>query len=459
MRQNSYSVRVRLTAWYAAALAVIILVFSIGIYVFVRSDLVNHLDQQLDTDFAAIETVLQEEPDELGELEEHGVLRLFHVIEDGEVIYGTAEWQNTPLDKSVKSVHSDSHRTWISPEGVSYRLRSAVLKIQDQTYVVTVAQPAKIVYDGLRILGMTLVIGLPCVLALAVIGGYFLAGRVLSPVGEMATKARQITAECLSERLPIHNPNDEFGSLATVFNDTLKRLQDSFDRLRRFTADASHELRTPLTVMRSVGEVGLCDDADLTSCRNVIGSMLEEADRLAFLVDNLLTLTRFDSSKSYLELESLNLASLVSDVVECFRILAEEKGQTLSVENGQTVNVKANPVTLRQALINLLDNAIKYTGDNGRIRIVVKKTSSGEAIVEVIDNGPGIAAEHHNEIFDRFYRIEKGRSSEQGGTGLGLAIARQGIEVNGGRIELDSEEGAGSTFRIVLPAQKRDGAE
>lgn len=459
MRQNTGSVRVRLTVWYAAALAVIILVFSIGIYVFVRASLLSHLDKHLDVDFAAIETVLQEEPDELGELEEFGVVRLFHVIEDGEVIYGTVEWQETLLDKSVKSSHSDSHWTWTSSDGEPYRLRADVLQIQDQTYVVSVAQPATTIYDGLRILYMTLVIGLPCVLTLSVIGGYFMAGRVLSPVSAMAAKARQITAERLSERLDVHNPNDEFGRLAIVFNDTLKRLQDSFDRLRRFTADASHELRTPLTAMRSVGEVGLSDDADLASCRNVIGSMLEEADRLAFLVDNLLTLTRFDSSKSYLEPESLNLTSLVNDIVECLQVLAEEKGQTLSVAAEGIVNVKANQVTLRQGLINLLDNAIKYTDSNGCIRIVVKQTSCGEAVVEIVDNGPGIASEHHNEIFGRFYRIEKGRSSEQGGTGLGLAIARQGVEVNGGRIELESKQGEGSTFRIILPAQKGDEAE
>ena len=458
MRQNRHSVRVRLTAWYTAALAVIILVFSVGIYVFVRSSLLKHLDRELDVDFAAIETLLCEEPDELEELDEYGAIRLFQVIEDEEMIYGTVGWQNTQLDKAVKSSHSDSRWTWTSPKGEPYRLREVHLQIQDQTYVVTVAQPAKTIYSGLRILSMTLVIGLPCVLALAVIGGYFLAGRVLSPVGAMAAKARQITAERLSERLPVHNPNDEFGCLAIVFNDTLKRLQDSFDRLRRFTADASHELRTPLTALRSVGEVGLSNDADLASCRNVIGSMLEEADRLAFLVDNLLTLTRFDSSKSYLELESLNLASLVNDVVECLGVLAEEKGQILSVETGQIVNIKANPVTLRQALINLLDNAIKYTPGNGCIRIVVKQTCSGEAIAEIIDNGPGISPEHHSGIFDRFYRIEKGRSSEKGGTGLGLAIACRGVEENGGRIELESKQGEGSTFRIILPAEKGAGA-
>ena len=148
--------------------------------------------------------------------------------------------------------------------------------------------------DTLWTLAVILVMGIPFAVGLAIAGGYFLAGRVLTPVGAMADKAREITAESLAERLPVDNAEDEFGRLATVFNDTLSRLQDAFDRLRRFTADASHELRTPLTAMRSVGEVALRNTLDPSAYRDVIGSMLEEVDRLTRLVESLLTLTRAD---------------------------------------------------------------------------------------------------------------------------------------------------------------------
>ena len=173
--------------------------------------------------------------------------------------------------------------------------------------------------------------GIPFAVGLAIAGGYFLAGRVLAPVGAMADKAREITAESLAERLPVDNAEDEFGRLATVFNDTLSRLQDAFERLRRFTADASHELRTPLTAMRSVGEVALRNTLDAGAYRDVIGSMLEEVDRLTRLVESLLTLTRANSGKVQLAPEALDLGALAGNVIDQLRVLADEKQQELTL--------------------------------------------------------------------------------------------------------------------------------
>lgn len=445
------SVRFRLTVWFVVALFLIILAFSLGIYALVRSSLRKQLDQRLDKDFVTVETLLREEPHELNEMGEHGTIRLLEVTQNNQIIYQTRDWSSAGFDSATEDVNSGSFWLWKSPAGRRYRLKAASMHTQDDTYLITIAQDAEPIYDSLRILSLTLSISLPCVLILAVIGGYFLAGRVLSPIGAIASKAQEITAERLSERLPVDNPNDEFGRLATAFNDTLRRLQNSFDRLRRFTADASHELRTPLTALRSVGEVGLRRGLDNSVYRDVIGSMLEESDRLALLVDNLLLLTRGDSGKLSLNPELIDLGSLVEDIVDCLRVLAEEKRQTLETQAKQAVFVKADRLTLRQAVINLMDNAIKYTVEDGRICVTVRQTDEAQAIVEVSDNGPGIAPEHREKIFERFYRVEKGRSRDQGGTGLGLAIARHVIEMNGGRIELETEVNKGSTFRIVLP--------
>src|SRR5258708_33816129 len=170
--------------------------------------------------------------------------------------------------------------------------------------------------DTLWTLAAILAMGAPFAVGLAIAGGFFLAGRVLSPVGAMADKAREITADSLGERLPVGNPQDEFGRLATVFNDTLSRLRDAFDRLRRFPADASHELRTPLTAMRSVGEVALQNTLDAVTYRDVIGSMLEEVDRLTRLVESLLILTRADSGKIQLAPEALDLGGLAGQVMD-----------------------------------------------------------------------------------------------------------------------------------------------
>jgi heavy metal sensor kinase len=267
----------------------------------------------------------------------------------------------------------------------------------------------------------------------------------------MADKARRISADSLGERLPVGNPRDEFGRLATVFNDTLARLHDAFDRLRRFTADASHELRTPLTAMRSVGEIALQAPLDPGKYRDVIGSMLEEVDRLTRLVESLLVLTRADSGAAAPAREVVELAAIASEVTDHLRVLAEEKQQSLSVQTVARVQAVCDPAILRLGLMNLLHNAIKFTPKGGAIRVRAKATASGHPSIEVEDTGPGIPVAHRERIFERFYRADPARARESGGAGLGLAIARWAVAANGGRIELESEESRGSLFRIVLP--------
>jgi len=270
----------------------------------------------------------------------------------------------------------------------------------------------------------------------------------------MADQTRRITAERLGERLPVANPADELGQLAAVFNDTLARLERSFAQMRRFTADASHELRTPLTAIRSVGEVGLRAPRDEHTYREIIGTMLEEVDRLRHLVEGLLTLSRADAGSVPLTPEPVDLAALAREVAHHLGVLAEEKHQALAVEATQPVSVWVDRLVLRQALINVVDNAIKYSTDKATIRVVVSEHQQ-DATLAVIDTGPGIAPQHRAHVFDRFYRVDTARAREgggTGGTGLGLSIARWAVEVHGGRIELESEEGQGSTFRMVLPA-------
>jgi heavy metal sensor kinase len=271
----------------------------------------------------------------------------------------------------------------------------------------------------------------------------------------MAETARKITAESLTQRLPVGNLQDEFGQLASVFNESLERLEEAFEQLRRFTADASHELRTPLTAIRSVGEVALQRSLSAAAYREVIGSMLEEVDRLTRLVESLLTLTRGESGRIQPALEVVDLSGLAVSVVEHLRVLAEEKEQSVTIDATAEVSATCDPAILRLGLINVLDNAIKYTPHRGTIRVEVRETPSGEAAIEVEDTGLGISAVHQGRIFERFYRVDQGRSRDAGGTGLGLATARWAVEVNGGRIELESEEGKGSLFRIVLPMVAR----
>ena len=309
--------------------------------------------------------------------------------------------------------------------------------------------PEQRIEQQLDEISVVLILGLPLIVGLAGVGGYVLARRALTPIDHLAADARRITAERLHERLSVANEHDEIGRLAAVINDTFARLESSFDQLRRFTADASHEMRTPLSVIRGIGELGLGETRTPAEYKEAIGSMLEEVDRLTRLVDTLLQLSRGDAGTVRLSPESLDLSDLARDVASSLAILAEERRQRLQVDAPQPVPVRVDRLVLRDAIANLVDNAIKYGPRGSQIDIAVRADTAGAALT-VSDQGPGIAVEHRERIFDRFYRVDEGRSRGTGGTGLGLAIARWAVEANGGQISC-VPAGEGAAFRITLP--------
>jgi heavy metal sensor kinase len=287
------------------------------------------------------------------------------------------------------------------------------------------------------------------VLGLGALGGLWIARRSLAPLSRLALRSQRITAEQLYERLPVEGASLELDQLAAAFNVTFARLEQSFEGLKRFTADVSHEMRTPLTALRTVGEVALRGNHDAAGYREVIGSMLEEVDRLTRLTDELLTLARADAGEAKLRKEPLELGQLAREVAGHVSVLAEDKEQALDVE-ATAIFVEADRTVLRQALVNLVVNAVKYAPPRTRIRIAAGRRGAA-AFVEVSDEGPGIAPEHRERLFERFYRVDKSRSRELGGTGLGLALVKRSAEAHGGRVELETDMGRGSTFRIVLP--------
>lgn len=305
--------------------------------------------------------------------------------------------------------------------------------------------------ETLRQVLWVFLLGVPVAILLAATGGYFMAGRTLEPILAMNEQARMITSESLGQRLPNPNPYDELGQLATVFNGTLERLENSFESLRRFTADASHELRTPLTALRSVGEVALRENGDSAALRETIGSMLEESQRLHDLADTLLMLARVEGGRTPASIEKVDLGELVEGVVESIEVLATERGQKIEIVSpDQGLSALADRTLLRQATMNLLHNAIRYSPGGSTVRIHCRSNESA-AEIEVADEGPGIAPEHREKIFERFYRIDKARSRAEGGAGLGLALAKVFVEQCGGTIHLSSEVDQGSSFLIRLP--------
>jgi len=292
--------------------------------------------------------------------------------------------------------------------------------------------------------------GVLFILILALIGGTFLADRALAPVKLITQKAQQISAQSISERLPVIHPKDEIGQLTKVINDMLDRLEESFNRLKRFTSDASHEFRTPLTSIRSIGEVALKRDSDVAHYQEAIGSMLEETERLTRLVDNLLILTRGDAGKVKLDFEKEDMVSLIDNVVKELSVLAEEKNIDLTFIHNDNVSATIHNATFQQAVTNVIHNAIKYTPNNGRIDVHLSQMETNKVVIDISDTGPGIPPELRDKVFDRFYRIDDARSSTNGGAGLGLSIAKWAVEINGGTIIFVDKEEPGTKCRISI---------
>ena len=452
------SVRVRLALWYVGVMVVVLAVYIAAVFELVRNNASGVLDEQLRVDFDWASDMLAQRPDgTIAPYDETGEgdspwLQVWSL--NGHLLYDTPEARRNPVPASDQlAVKADEQIVTVPGVSPPYRILSGPSRIGGQPVVVQVARSELTITQSMKQLLFVLLLGLPFGVAAAGLGGYSLARRALAPVDRMSERARLITAERLKERLPVDNPDDELGRLATVFNETLTRLESSFEQMRRFTADASHELRTPLTVIRSVGEVGLRGRRDEVAYREIIGSMLEEVDRLARLVDRLLMLSRADTGQSKLSTDIVDLSELADEVAAQLGVLAEEKQQSITLERTGAPRWTGDRLVLRQALLNLVDNAIKYSPVGGRITIRVAEFPAA-AVVEVSDTGPGIPEELQSRIFDRFYRLDKSRSRDNGGTGLGLSIAKWAVEVNGGQLTLEKTNGVGSTFRITLPQTK-----
>jgi heavy metal sensor kinase len=290
--------------------------------------------------------------------------------------------------------------------------------------------------------------------ALMVIGGlgYFLARKALAPVDQLRRLTEEISAERLNRRLPIANPTDELGRLTKTINAMIARLERSFAEIRRFTADASHELRTPLTAIRTETEVALGKSLTTADYHFLLGSILEECQRLTRLTDQLLTLCREDAGKMPPLREPVDLTRLIEVVVETMRPLAEIKRLQIDTAGNGPWRIQGDATRLRQVFYNLLDNAIKYTPEGGKIEIQLGK-SDHAAVVRLRDTGIGIPPEHLPHVFDRFYRVDKARSREEGGTGLGLSIVQSIVTAHGGRIEMSSSPGQGTICTVILPEE------
>ncbi len=291
---------------------------------------------------------------------------------------------------------------------------------------------------------------LPILVLLAASGGYFLVNRALRPVDQMSQTAASISIGDLSARLPVPLTGDALERLSVALNDMLGRLGESVQISQRFLADASHELRTPLTIIKGELENLASAPGCAAAVADALGSVLEEVARLKRLVEGLMAISRLDAGDAKRELAHVDLAELVASTCEQLRLVAEDAGIQLHYADLQSVPVMGDRARLQQLIVNLLDNAIKYTARGGTVRINTLR-SGREGVLEFIDSGIGIPAEAINRVFERFYRIDEARSRDSGGVGLGLAIVKAICNAHGASIELTSTLGVGSRFSIRFP--------
>jgi len=451
---RSHSVRVQLTLWYVAAMTLVLAVYAAAILAYVSRSASQLLTQQLRSDFQWATVMVEQTPEGgitwNGEeaIEEHPWLQVWGA--DGKLLFRNGVALGQPdVGLDLPNLPDDAVVSVPTSDGVPLRVLSRRGEIAGSPVVIQVGRSEQTMREQIQTVALILLLGLPVAVVTAGLGGYMLARRALAPIERMTERAETITAERLSDRLPVSNPDNEMGRLATVFNATLARLEESFEQMRRFTADVSHELRTPLTAIRSVGEVGLRGRRDEAGYRTIIGSMLEEVDRLAGLVDRLLTLSRAETGVTTRSIEPVALKELAESVVADLAVLAEEKSQQVVIEAHGSPRGLGDRLMVRQALINLVDNAIKFAPAGTAIVIRVVE-SAGDATVDVIDHGPGIPTAAREHIFDRFFRASSA-PSDVAGTGLGLSIAKSAVETSGGALTLEQSDEHGSTFRIRLP--------
>lgn len=453
--------RTRLTLWFSASV-LLILVPIIGVIATIqwhamRDGLDHHLNEDLEVAVQMLTprdgTLLWRVDDETDPGYDAGPRRWVEVYgQSGQLRFV----RGAPEDPNIRSALPgllDAHDgpfTTLTPAGAHVRLLTVRRMIDGQAYLIRVARSEDALRDSHRRLLLILAVFGPMAVGLASAVGYVISGRMLAPLAAMAERARVISAERLNERLPIANPDDELGQLATVFNETFERLQASFDRLRRFTADVSHELRTPLTAIRSVGEVGLGEARTIEDHQEVIGSMLEEADRLAHLVETLLTLSRWESGRVAARQDRVDLAGITRLVAGQLSVLADERAVALTVAPSSPLDVLGDEMMLRQAVGNVIDNAIKFTPPGRSVTITFATTPSEHHII-VDDEGPGIPADRRPHVVERFYRLDRDREQGTDGAGLGLSIVQWAVTAQGGRLELGDAPGGGARVTIALP--------
>jgi heavy metal sensor kinase len=481
------SIRFKSVVWYMILFTAILLFFSIFLYNNFRRGLYKELDELLQSSFTWIndsindfcadcskKSNLTKQNDlsfndivQLWTREKATSIKFMNMIiiirdKNGQFI---ASSQNNADELAIKTnslIHSNLEN-YIIYENLSipaesvndkehtlhFRVFSApVLENNKITYIIQIAKPLNPIYSSLIKLKMLLFILLPLTVILTGIVGIFLVNITLKPINTIIDSIHKIEINNLNQRLDVPETKDEINKLTITFNEMLSRINKSFKTQQQFTQDISHELKTPLTILRGQMEVALKKIRSQDEYENIISSSLEEVNRMAKILDELLTLEKFETNQMKLNIKPIQIVAMLNDLCDSINILAQQKNIDISMSNGKEIIIQGDERQIRSLFLNLLDNAIKYNKNNGKIYINIEKIENNVKI-KIEDTGIGINEKELSYIFDRFYRTDKSRSTS--GFGLGLSIVNLIIKAHGGKIEAQSILNKGTTFNITLP--------
>lgn len=459
------SIRVRLTIWYGVALAFLMIVFAFALYVVMSRALEDQIDRSLEEAAIAASHSLEEHrfgpflllEDLTQAFPELALLDKFFQIygPGGQITLQSANiiTRDFPLSQTALQAALSGQATFESVRfhgEVPIRLLSYPIRHgEGLVNIIRVGTSLRSAEEMLDRLVFVLLIASPLAVAVSLLGGWFLAGRALRPMDAITLTAQRIAAGDLTQRIQITS-TDEIGRLASTFNNMIARLEASIRQIRQFSADASHELRTPLTITKGETELALRKPRSFEVYREVLESNLEKIDRMSRIVDELLFLSRADLGEIKVDSAPVQLDSLVQEIQQQAAVLGQERQVETLLRTIQSAQVLGDEWRLRELFLNIVDNAVKYSRQMGKVEMSLVREGQ-MARISVTDQGIGISPEEQTHIFDRFYRSDAARTHAQKGTGLGLSICKWIAEVHHGKIQVESVLGKGSCFTVLLP--------
>lgn len=446
--------RWRLTLWYLLTFGIILVLFITFLYFQLRANLFDQLDVSLQLVAAQTANGVERVDEQLLFSDVEGVFETDFVV-FLTAVNGTI-WDTTGLNLNIAPPSPPQPGLSTIMRGDDrWRVFSQEVSVDSVSGYIDVVGDMDPINDTLDGLLTLMAIGGPLALVLAGLGGGFLASRALRPIDRMTNTAQAISGSDLSQRIQYEGPPDEVGRLAQTFDSMLDRLQTAFARERQFTGDAAHELRTPLAALKGRIGVTLSRSRSQTVYQDTLQDMEAQVDRLIRLSNDLLFMARLDQGHFQPHLERIELDDFMGAVVDQIRPLTSAKSITLNESIPDDLTLRGDMDLLIRLFLNVLDNAVKFTGKNGRITLSAS-ASSDNIQIAIDDNGPGIAAEHLPHLFERFYRVEGDRArgvghNERGGAGLGLAIAHEIARFHGGTLAVQSTQGQGTIVKVQLP--------